>query len=173
MSSAVGRAKAETYKEFVEWTKKQAEYALDEMADAAPQRSGNLSDSLYLKPDGNDWVMSVDEQKAPYASIVLQGRGEIRPRNKKWLRFNDTRNGWKPMGNLARVTGQNAQKYPHLGNLRAYHMIPKVGGAPAIDFPGEGFDNWQSQILPGEVERLRSEILSIVVKNGGRVTGMS
>lgn len=170
---AIQRTKVELVKEFLEWTKDQAELLKDTQADAAPQRSGNLSESLYISPDGNDWNISIDERRAPYANIVLEGRGGITPKTSQFLVFFDTRHGWRPMGNLSRVTGQNAAKYPYLGNLRTKHTIPRVGGAPAIDFPGEGFDRWQSFYLPGEVERLRAEIVSVVTKNGGRVTGMS
>lgn len=174
IASAVQRAKAESRKEFLEWTRRQAELLKENISDAAPKRSGNLSESLYLDADGDNWDVKIDERRAPYANIVLEGRGSITPRVAQFLVFPDTRlYNWRPMSNLARVTGANAAKYPHTGNLRTRHTIPRVGGAPAIDFPGEGFDRWQSFYLPSEVQQLREEIVSIVIKNGGQVTGLS
>lgn len=171
--AAILSAQAECQKEFLSWTRLQAELVVEETADAAPQRSGNLASSIYTKPDGDDWSINASEEKAPYLNIVLDGRGGISPRTAKMLKFNDTRHGWRPMSNLARVTGNNSSKYPYLGNLRKKHMIPRVGGAPAIDFPAEGMDRWQSEVLPGQIEELRAEIISIVEKNGGRVTSTS
>lgn len=172
-NAAIQRTEAECRKEYLAWTRRQAEFVMAETSHVAPQRSGNLSSSLYMEPDGDDWSINVNDAKAPYVNIVLDGRGGIKPRRALMLNFLDSRYGWRPMSNLARVTGNNAAKYPHLGNLRTKHMIRKVGGAPAIDFPGEGMSKWQSEILPGQVESLRAEIISIVQKNGGRVTSTS
>lgn len=166
---AIARAKVQSQKEFVKWVRDQAQHVLEQQARSAPQRSGNLSEAFQLRLDGNDWVQTINEAQAPYAKWVIGGRGSITARG-KFLVFNDTRYGWRPFGNLARVTGNNAEKYPYTGNMRRKHTIQQVGGAPAIDIPAEGVARWEAAILPGELERMRGIIAAIVEENGGRVT---
>lgn len=171
----IEKARAETIKVFLDWTELQAALVANEQREASPQRSGNLKSGFYTKQNGNDWEIGIDDnivvnhRGQPYAQIVMDGRGPIAKMGGGNLRFKDTRKGWQPFANLSRVTGGNSSKYPYMKNIRKGWKIPSVGPAPAIGLAEEGFDRWESLVLPGQIDTLRQQMIAIISENGGSV----
>ena len=174
--SRIEKARAESAKAFLDWAERQAALIAREQRDSAPSRSGNLKSGFYTeREDGNDWGIYIDDNVVvnhrgqPYAQIVMDGRGPIAKMGGGNLRFKDTRKGWQPFANLSRVTGGNSSKYPYMKNIRKGWKIPSVGPAPAIGLAEEGFDRWESLVLPGQIDTLRQQMIAIISENGGSV----
>lgn len=172
-NARIAKIEVEMLDEFNDFAEKQVYLLALNIKEQIPKRSGNLADSVDVTNVGGDdakiFTTARTRNGRDLGELVLEGRGAVKPVTGNFLKFKDSRVGWRP-ANPQFVSGSN---YPNLSNIRSRWRLGKVGPAPAVRFDVAGVDAYQRKDLAAEAEVLRLRMAVIIERNGGTVTSTS